>query len=211
MTAAHDLHAIITTWPELADALTTQQGDTWPPAGRMTTHIRDRGLDDTPQRGARDGSGTGESPAPCRIDILDTMQAVHGQLLDCADVVAEVVQVAPTGDELARLRSARDPRRWRWTGRRPQAQYAALWLYGRVTGAAGPFRPLPDRARLLIEATGRDALSRIERALQLTRLSAAVDLPCSCGGEIRLHGGDGALPHLICSACGRYYSGQLAA
>ncbi|MEU0634349.1 hypothetical protein [Streptomyces sp. NPDC005989] len=211
MTAAHDLHAIITTWPSLTDALTTQTGDTWPPAGRMTTHIRDRGLDDTPQRGARDGSGTGESPAPCRIDILDTMQAVHEQLLDTADAVAEVVQIAPAGDELTRLRSARDPRRWRFTGRRPEAQYTALWLYGRVTASPGPFRPLPTRSLLLIEETARDGLSRIGRALQLTRLTTAVDTPCSCGGRILLHGGDGGLPHLICSTCGRYFAGQLAA
>ncbi|MFB8035897.1 hypothetical protein ACFC5Z_23700 [Streptomyces sp. NPDC056004] len=211
MTAAHDLHAIITTWPSLTDALTTQTGDTWPPAGRMTTHIRDRGLDDTPQRGARDGSGTGESPAPCRIDILDTMQAVHEQLLDCADAVAEVVQLDPAGNELDRLRSARDPRRWRFTGRRPEPQYVALWLFGRIQGAPGPFRPLPGRTRLLIEETARDGLSRVERALQLTRLTTAVDTPCSCGGRILLHGGDGGLPHLICSACGRYFAGQLAA
>ncbi|MFE2936679.1 hypothetical protein [Streptomyces sp. NPDC059278] len=211
MTAAHDLHAIITTWPALADALTTQTGDTWPPAGRITTHIRDRGLDDTPQRGARDGSGTGESPAPCRIDILDSMQAVHEQLLDCADAVAEVVQLAPAGDELARLRSAHDPRRWRWSGHRPDPQYTALWLFGRVQGAPGPFQPLPGRTRLLIDETAQTALSRIERALQLTRLTTAVDTPCACGGRILLHGGDGSLPHLICSACGRYFAGQLAA
>ena len=211
MTAARDLHSIITTWPALTDALTTQTGDTWPPAGRMTTHIRDRGLDDTPQRGARDGSGTGESPAPCRIDILDTMQAVHEQLLDTADAVAEVVQLAPAGDELARLRSARDPRRWRWTGTRPDPQYTALWLYGRIQGAPGPFRPLPGRTHLLVADTARDALTRIGRALQLTRLTTPVDTPCACGGRILLHGGDGAAPHLICSACGRYFAGQLVA
>ncbi|MFF2405742.1 hypothetical protein [Streptomyces sp. NPDC058092] len=211
MTAAHDLHSIITTWPQLHDALTTQSGDTWPPAGRMTTHIRDRGLDDTPQRGARDGTGTGESPAPCRIDIIDTMQAVHEQLLDTADAVAEVVQLAPAGDPLTEMRDRHNPRRWKWTGRRPEPQYTALWLYGRVQGAPGPFRPLPDRSLLLIETTARDALSRIERALQLTRLTTAIDTPCSCGGRILLHGGDGALPHLICSRCGRYHSGQLVA
>ncbi|MFE7347500.1 hypothetical protein [Streptomyces fimicarius] len=211
MTAARDLHSIITTWPQLHDALTTQSGDTWPPAGRMTTHIRDRGLDDTPLRGARDGTGTGESPAPCRIDIIDTMQAVHEQLLDTADAVAEVVQLAPAGDPLTEMRDRYDPRRWRWTGRRPEPRYAALWLLGRVQGAPGPFRPLPDRSRLLIADTARDALGRIERALQLTRLTALVGERCACGGKVLLHGGDGALPHLICSRCGRYHSGRLVA
>ncbi|MES9587799.1 MULTISPECIES: hypothetical protein [unclassified Streptomyces] len=211
MTAARDLHTIITTWPALTDALTTQTGDTWPPAGRMTTHLRDRHLDDTPLRGARDGSGTGESSAPCRIDILDTMAQVHEQLLGCADVVAEVVQLAPAGDPLAEMRDRRDPRRWRWTGRRPEPRYTALWLLGRVQGAPGPFRPLPGRAHLHIADTARDALSRIDRALQLTRLTTPVDIPCACGGRILLHGGDGAAPHLICSRCGRYFAGQLAA
>lgn len=210
--AAQHLRTIITTWPELDDALTTQSGDTWPPAYRMSTHIAQRHLDDTPLRGARDGSGTGESPAPCRIDILDTMATVHEQLLDCADAVAEVVQLAPrTGDPLAEMRDRHDPRRWRWTGRRLEPRYTALWLYGRATGSPGPFRPLTERHQLLIETTARDALSRIERALQLTRLSQALDTPCSCGGVVHLHGGDGAVPNLICSRCGRYYSGQLVA
>ncbi|WP_328920668.1 hypothetical protein OG911_28100 [Streptomyces sp. NBC_00208] len=210
--AAQHLRTIITSWPELDDALTTRTGDTWPPAGRMSTHIRDQHLDDTPQRGARDGSGTGESPAPCRIDILDTMATVHGLLLDCADAVAEVVQLAPrTRDPLVEMRDRHDPRRWRWTGRRPEARYVALWLYGRVTASPGPFRPLAERHQLLIADTARDALGRIERALQLTRMSQALDTPCACGGVVRIHGGDGALPHLICSACGRYYSGQLVA
>lgn len=210
-TAAADLRTIITTWPELGDALTTHSTDTWPPSSRMSTHLTDLGLDDTPQRAARDGSGTGEAPAPCRIDIIDAMTDVHQQLLDCADAVAEVVQLQPAGTELARFRSARDPRRWHWTGRRPQPQYTALWLLGRVQGAPGPFRPLPDRTLTLITDTARAALSRIDRALQLARLTIAIDIPCACGGEVRLHGGDGALPHLICSACGRYYTGQLAA
>lgn len=209
--AARHLHLIITTWPELDDALTTRVGDTWPPAGRMSQHIAQQHLDETPQRGARDGSGTGESPAPCRVDILDTMATVHGLLLDCADAVAEVVQLAPAGDPLAEMRDRHDPRRWRWTGRRPEARYTALWLYGRVTSSPGPFRPLLERHQLLIADVARDALGRIERALQLTRVSRPVDFPCACGGVVCIHGGDGALPHLICSACGRYYSGQLVA
>jgi hypothetical protein len=211
VTAARHLHLIITTWPELDDALTTRVGDAWPPSGRMSQHIAQQHLDDTPQRGARDGSGTGESPAPCRIDILDTMAVVHELLLDCADAVAEVVQLAPRGGPLTEMRDRHDPRRWRWTGRRPEARYTALWLYGRATGSPGPFRPLTERHQLLIADTARDALGRIERALQLTRLTTLVGERCACGGKVLLHGGDGALPHLICSRCGRYHSGQLVA
>lgn len=211
MTAASDLHSIITTWPNLADALTTQTGPTWPPSGRMTQHLTDLGLDEEPQRRARDGSGTREAPAPCRVDILDTMQAVREKLLDCADAVAEVVQRPPAGTELAKLRDRAHPARWRWTGTRPTAQYAALWLYGRVTGAPGPFRPLTEPTTTLITTTAAESLATIERALQLTRLSRPVTaFPCSCGGTIHIHGGDGAVPHLICAKCGRYYSGQLA-
>lgn len=211
MTAAADLRTIITTWPALADALTTQTGATWPPAGRMSTHLADLGLDDVPQRAARDGSGTREAPAPCRIDILDTMTAVHQQLLDCTDAVAEVVQRPPAGTELAQMRDRAHPARWHWTGRRPDAPYAALWLLGRVQGAPGPFRPLTDRTTALIETTAADARNTIERALHLTRQARPIDHPCACGGVIHLYGGDGALPHLICAGCGRYHSAQLAA
>lgn len=211
MTAAAHLRTIITIWPDLTDALTTQTGSSWPPAGRMTQHLAELGLDDEPQRRARDGSGTREAPAPCRVDILDTMAAVREQLLDCADAVAEIVQRAPAGTELSQLRARHDPRRWHWTGVRPTAQHAALWLYGRVTGSPGPFRPLDDRTRQHITETASAALGRIERALQLTRLSRPAGILCSCGGTIHIHGGDGALPHLICAGCGRYYSGQLVA
>lgn len=211
MTAASDLHHIITTWPSLTDALTTQTGPTWPPAGRMTTHLADLGLDDEPQRRARDGSGTREAPAPCRVDILDTMTAVHEQLLDCADAVAEVVQRPPTGTELAMMRDRAHPARWHWTGTRPDAQYTALWLFGRVQGSPGPFRPLTAHTATLITDTAATALATIERALHLTRQARPIDHPCACGGIIHLYGGDGEAPHLICAGCGRYYSGAVAA
>ncbi|MEU3220374.1 hypothetical protein [Streptomyces sp. NPDC006971] len=51
------------------------------------------------------------------------MTAVHEQLPDCADVVAEVVQRPPAGDELAQFRGAPERPRDRPT---PDAQYAAL-------------------------------------------------------------------------------------
>lgn len=222
--AARDLYTIITTWPMLDDALTTQAGASWPPAGSIVQHMVNTGLDDVPQRGARDGSGSGEAPAPCRVDILDTQQQVRELLLDCADAIAEVVQLAPMRAAAATVHPAvrvihdataemerADPRRWRWTGTRPDARYTALWLYGRVTGSPGPFQPLSDRHRLFIATTAGEALHQMERALQLTRVSRPVTaFPCSCGGVIHIHGGDGELPHLICADCGRYYSGQLA-
>ena len=211
MTVAAHLHRIILTWPDLTDALTTQTGPTWPPAGRMAQHQADLGLDDVPQRGARDGSGSGEAPAPCRVDVLDTQQAVHQLLLDTADAVAEVVQRPLAGPPLSQMRDRADPRRWRWTGIRPDAQYTALWLYGRVTRSPGPFRPLPERSALHIATAASEAVHQIERALQIARVSRDAGFPCSCGGAIHIHGGDGALPHLICQGCGRYYSGQIAA
>ena len=223
-TAAAALRTIITTWPELADALTTHSADTWPPAGRMSTHLTDLGLDDTPQRGARDGSGTGDAPAPCRIDILDTQRTVHTALVELADQIAAAVQRSPmsyaptswpAADQVRRNALANadvaDPRRWRYRGTRPSAPYTALWLLARVTARPGPFNRLTDRHHHHIATVAAESVRRIEQALQLTRLSRPAGYPCFCGGDIHIHGGDGHPPTLACNRCGRSYTAPLAA
>lgn len=216
-TTATHLRTIALTWPRLRDALDTRTSDTWPPAGRMADHLTDLDMLDVPQRGARDGSGAGESPAPLRVHILDTMQRTETALLAVADQTAERVQrrliTVDTGRgwtdrvhrEVALLaaRDAADPQRWplRGDGRGPVR--AALWLCARVEGLPGPCRPLTPQQHDRIASVAAAEAARIERALQLTRHTVAVTgLRCACTGIVELHGGDGQPPVARCSSCG---------
>ncbi|MFD4264059.1 hypothetical protein ACFWR9_42255 [Streptomyces sp. NPDC058534] len=184
----------------------------------------------------RDPAQLGERPIPIRLRIHDTMRVVHASLVACADQVATAVQrdpirpPAPRRAAVARTRAERiawedharrvnlaqedaaDPRRWKWTGTRPTAPYAALWLYARVQGAPGPFRPLPDREQQLIASIARDACTRVETALDIAAQKAKIAHPCpDCGGQLDMHGGAGALPVAHCRECGRTWSSQAAA
>lgn len=185
----------------------------------------------------RDPAQLGERPIPIRLRIHDTMRIAHASLVACADAVAEVAQrppmkpPAPRRAAVARTRAERiawedharrvelaqqdaaDPRRWKWTGVRPTAPYTALWLYARVKGAPGPFRPLPDREAALIASVAREACARVETALDITGRVASVATPCprpDCGGRIEMHGGAGANPVAHCTQCGHIWTGQHA-
>ncbi|MET9517016.1 hypothetical protein [Streptomyces sp. NPDC002994] len=222
--AARDLRTIISTWPNLADALDTRGGAHWPPAGRMADYLNDLDLLDVPQRGARDGSGTGESPAPLRIEILDTQRTVHAALVEVADHTAAAVQRSPMSfapsswppaDQARRNQLANadvaDPRRWRYRGTRPGAQYTALWLLARVERRPGPFERLAEHHERHIANVATESVSRIDRALQLTRLTRPLTETCACGGVLTIGGGDGHPPAISCTRCGRTISAQLVA
>lgn len=232
-TAAADLRAIATTWPLLTEALATPTTRTWPPAGRMTDHLANLDQLDVPQRRARDGSGTGETPAPLSVHVLDTMQAVQSALVDCADLMARANQrtaVQPAGanrrtrvdarvwnaadrvrrDKLAAA-DATDPQRWRFHGHRT-AVYAALWLCARVEGIRGPVLPFSDSQHRHVARVAAGSLDRIEQALQLARVCRVLDEACICGELLTISGGDGAAPAVRCPGCGRTVTaGQLAA
>lgn len=170
----------------------------------------------------RDPSQIGERPTPFRIAIFDTMQAVHADLLECADATAASVQREPMGplpasypeaDRARRavlaMRDAHDPRRWKWTGPRPTAPLTALWLLGRVQGAPGPFHRLTARQADYIAAVARDAANRVEAALDIAAQLAPITKPCpECGGRIQVRGGAGASPLAHCTRCGRIWSEQ---
>lgn len=174
----------------------------------------------------RDPAQLGQRPTPLRVAILDTMQAVHADLLECADAVAEVAQRQPMGQlpagypETDRARRAvlamkdrHDPRRWKWTGPRPAAPYTALWLLGRLQGAPGPFHRLDVRQAELIAAVARSAAERIERALDISVERRTLDQRHEgCGGRIDIHGGEGRQPVAHCTGCGRIWAeGVIAA
>ncbi|MEV8354642.1 hypothetical protein ACFVTT_38570 [Streptomyces niveus] len=171
--------------------------------------------------------------APIHLDLVDVMDAVHAELVDCAAAVAEHVQRPPMPmpaprraayartradriaweDHARRVRAAQDdavdPRRWKWTGTRPDAPYAALWLLGRIQGAPGPFRPLGDPQQRHIATVARTAASRVEQALDITGQVALLAPPCpDCGGTVQMHGGAGAAPVAHCTSCGRVWAEQ---
>ncbi len=151
-------------------------------------------------------------------------------LLDCADAIAETVQrrpIAPPAprhaahartraervaweDHARRVQAAQDdaadPRRWRWTGIRPDAPYTALWLLGRVQGAPGPFRPLGEAETERI-SPWRRAAWHVEQALDVGERTAALAIPCpTCSGRVDLHGGAGASPVARCTTCGQVWT-----
>lgn len=181
----------------------------------------------------RDPAQIGERPIPIRLPIHETMRIVQAALVHCADQIAADVQRAPMApppprrasyartraervaweDHARRVEAAQqdrmDPRRWSWTGTRPNARMAALWLLGRVQGAPGPFRPLSPLQAEQLAVVARGAAERIEHALDVGEITAPLARPCpDCGGRLNLHGGAGASPVARCSACGHIWSGQ---
>lgn len=197
----------------------------------LATALLDRIL----ERADSASDAPGERPIPIRLPIHETMRIVRAALLHCADTVAEVVQRTPMKappprraayartraervaweDHGRRIQAAQDdaadPRRWRWTGIRPDAPYTAMWLLGRVQGAPGPFRPLTEGELERIATVARGAANRVEQALDVGERTAAISLPCpECGGRLTLHGGAGASPVAHCTKCGHIWSDQAA-
>ncbi|MGW0550535.1 hypothetical protein [Streptomyces altiplanensis] len=150
----------------------------------------------------RDPSQIGERPTPVRIAIFDTMQAVHADLLECADATAAGVQREPmrgpapnpqwpdsskgrrimeadrARTAVLAMQDAHDPRRWKWAGPRPTAPLAALWLLGRVQGAPGPFHRLTPQQAGYIASVARSAADRVEKALDIAAQLAPITKPC---------------------------------
>jgi hypothetical protein len=234
MTTRHHLTTIATRWTDLHDALTTTGTGTWPPAGRMTDYLAGLDAADAEEVAARwalrdlerSPEQLGETRAPIRLHIHDTMRTVEAALVELADQIAADVQrpviAAPINrgwsDEIHRtvaLLSAKDSadtRRWGYVGTdRRTAPYAALWLLGRHENTPGPFRKLTLAHADRIDRTAAEAAARVEQALQLTRHSQTLTETCACGGQLHLDGGDGTPAAIRCPACGRRIAEQLAA
>lgn len=180
----------------------------------------------------RDPLQLGERPIPVRLHILDTMRAVEAALVACADDIAHAAQrtpiAAPTARRTAthpyltqrdadiaaadRARRAQlahadlhDPRRWKYTGRRT-APHAALWLLARIERAPGPCRRITEQEEKRIGTIAAGAAARIERALDIAAQQRTLEQPCTCGGRIDVHGGEGRPPLAHCTGCGRVWS-----
>lgn len=162
----------------------------------------------------------GERPIPIRLHIHEVMRTVHADLLNCADQIASSAQRPvmgllpagyPTADrgrrELLVMQDRNDPRRWSWTGDRPTAPYAALWLLARVQGAPGPFRPLTPLHHDLVAGVARSCADRVEAALDIAAQRRTLEQRHEgCGGRIDVHGGEGRAPVAHCTGCGRIWT-----
>lgn len=234
MTTRQNLTTIATRWTDLHNALTTTGGASWPPAGRMNDYLNGLDAADAEEVAARwalrdlerSPEQLGETRAPIRLHIHDTMRTVEAALVELADQIAADVQrpviAAPINrgwsDEIHRtvaLLSAKDSadtRRWGYVGTdRRTAPYAALWLLGRHEGGPGPFRKISLMHRERIDRIAAEAGARVEQALQLTRHSQPLAQTCTCGGQLHLDGGDGAPPAIRCPSCGRHIAARIAA
>lgn len=217
--AAAHLATVIRLWPDLGAALVARQQTTWPPTMGVARLIVDQ--DEREHAAAhryldRRADQIGATPAPIRLDIVDTMRAVQAELVHTADVTAAEVQRpamshAPRHwlpadrarrDTLAD-QDAADPRRWRYPGYR-DAPLAAAWLAGRLNGMPGPFLQLNSRQREAIDTTATRSADRIETALEMARRTTPVRWPCPhCRGQLSVSGGDGTAPAVQCRDCGR--------
>jgi hypothetical protein len=169
----------------------------------------------------RDPAQIGQRPIPIRLPVHETLRTVHQDLLDCADHVAAGVQkpvLAALSEgysaayrarhDLMVMRDRRDPRRWRWSGTRPDALYTAWWLIARVQGAPGPFLPMPGPLSAHVADVARRAAARVEAALDVRGGSAGLREPCPrCGGPLAMYGGAGAQPTAHCRGCGHVWGG----
>ncbi|WP_086711201.1 hypothetical protein [Streptomyces antimycoticus] len=234
-----NLRVITTHWPDLHHALASTGTATWPPAGRMADYLAsiDRRTDDEIEaadrraRALRDLERSphqiGETRAPIRLHILDTMTAVEADLIECADDIAVRIQRLPMSHARPRktwpadpkaYRRARadhtrrnqladadaaDPRRWRHVGTR-SGRHAAAWLLARVEGLPGPFDRLTDDQVRRIATIAASAARRVETALDMADHKAALAHPCpDCSGELVIEAGGGARPAVWCGRCGR--------
>ncbi|MEU0133376.1 hypothetical protein ABZ172_04945 [Streptomyces sp. NPDC006296] len=242
-TAAADLRAIATTWTDLHDALGAPGVINGFGRGLSAYLAAADALDadEVEARGhraaalhllERDPAQLGARPIPIRLSVYETMRTVQAALVECADQIAADVQRPAMGyaprnwpandrrrrDQLAHADIV-DPRRWHWTGTPPTAPYAALWLLGRVQGAAGPFRPLTDAQQAHVASVAAEARRRVERILDTGAATAELAQPCPtvlangrpCGGTIRVYGGAGASPLANCSSCGGVWTEMGAA
>lgn len=224
--AAAHLATVVRLWPDLVDALAVRQQTTWPPTMGIARLVDQ---DEREHAAAhryldRRTDQIGETPAPIRLDIVDTMRTVQADLVHTADVIAAEVQRPamsraprhwPAGDRARRNQlaeaDAADPRRWRFPGAR-SAPLAAAWLAARLTAAPGPFLPLNTRHHGAIEAAARRAATTIGTALEIERRQTPVRWPCPhCRGQLVVAGGDGQAPAVQCDDCGRTWRERVPA
>jgi hypothetical protein len=240
-TAAHHLQYVIDSWTHLTDMLDTRHGAPWPPAARMSDYLAglekaEATAEEIAEAAAYLRAGRrvaeradsrftlGESPAPIRLAIVDTMRGITDQLVYLCDVLSQEVTRPPMKHapshwthadrvkrDLMADRDSADPRRWH-RRRARSAPDAAAWLLGRLRAAPGPFLPLGPSQLRRIEAAAGDAHEQIDRSLDGVRRAQVVDRPCPlCGGTLGMASGDGEAPIVACFGCRQEWTMPAAA
>jgi hypothetical protein len=225
------LQYVIDSWDHLTDMLDTRHGAPWPPAARMSDYLAglekaEATAEEIAEAAAYLRAGRrvaeradsrftlGESPAPIRLAIVDTMRGITDQLVYLCDVLSQEVTRPPMKHapshwthadrvkrDLMADRDSADPRRWH-RRRARSAPDAAAWLLGRLRAEPGPFLPLGPSQLRRIEAAAGHAHKQIDRSLDGVRRAQVVDRPCPlCGGTLGMASGDGEAPIVACFGC----------
>lgn len=202
-TTAQQLQTIARHWPDLDNALGTPVAASWPPASlrQYLAALEQHDAAETASLRAleRNPDQLGARPVPINIAIHDTMRAVEAALHETADQIASANQIST---------SRPHPHRWHFTGTRPGAAWTALWLSARAQGVFWPGRALTEPQERHLGHVAREALHRVETALDLATGTRELspEHACPCGGRIIIRGGAGDQPTASCRSCGALWT-----
>lgn len=233
--AAADLQAVREQWGDLLAAIEQRPAATWPPLdSRALGAEPDDTMPDTAEPG-RLPLTLREHPAPLNLTALDAAVTVEELLFDMCDAIAELVQrsvrrhlVGRRTDTATLVRWAEDPTdrddpaRWHTAthsasvttrtaapgSRAHGLHWAAVWLEGRALGEMHDdlFRPLQPRHLDHLADTAATARRHVERALNRTGRTIALDRPCPwCAGTLVGRTAPGGEPSVTCTrgeSCG---------
>ncbi|MFB7866979.1 hypothetical protein [Streptomyces sp. NPDC056069] len=209
-TTATQLQTIARLWPDLEDALgtpntiagfglglrgylaTLEQYDPEELESRRWHAAHLRTLERNPDQ-------LGTRPVPISLRILEVQRTVEAALHETATQIAAANQLGAHTSH---------PHRWSFTGQPPGAAWTALWLSARAEGRFWPGRALTGAQLQHLKNVAREALHRVETALDLARdvRELSPEHTCQCGGRIVITGGAGDQPTARCRGCGALWS-----
>lgn len=202
-TTAAQLRTIARLWPDMQDALgtpTTVAGFGLGLRGYLAAVEQYDAAEAAALRALeRNPEQLGARPVPISLRVHDTMRVVEAALHETATQIAAANQLGAHTSH---------PHRWSFTGTPPGAVRTALWLSARADGVFWPGRALTEPQERHVGAVAREALHRIETALDLAdgRRELSSEHTCPCGGTIEVYGGAGAQPVARCKSCGVIWS-----
>ncbi|MEV8623387.1 hypothetical protein [Streptomyces sp. NPDC051079] len=202
-TTATQLQTIAELWPALDDALAVPGTSSWPPAS-LRHYLAALEQADTLEVASlraleRNPDQLGARPVPINISVLDTMRAVEAALHETATQIAAANQYGVNTSH---------PHRWHFTGQPRDAAWTALWLSARASGVFWPGRALTEPQHRHLGHVAREALHRVETALDLATGTRELsdNHACQCGGAIVISGGAGDQPTARCRSCGALWT-----
>jgi len=202
-TTATQLQTIATLWPALDDALGDRTQHAWPPPS-LRGYLNALDHHDRTEAAAlrmleRSPDQLGTRPVPISLRVHDTMHAVEAALHETATQIAAANQLST---------SRPHPHRWHFTGQPRDAAWTALWLSARASGVFWPGRALTEPQHRHLGHVAREALHRVETALDLATATRELSdkHACQCGGAIVISGGAGDQPTARCRSCGALWT-----